>query len=184
MNKDNLSVNSTYSDNVKKEKLEKFKAESKSYLAAKDIMTPHVLTLFADDSIYEAIDLFMKEKISAAIVIQDNGEELGVFSGSDIARFEHHCSLHIVDHAFACSEEKKSQYYSNILKKIENQPEACNNKVVDWMTPDIISVKPFDSLSDCCTLLIKKGIHRVFVKDEEKTIGVISNSDIVKLFIN
>jgi CBS domain-containing protein len=47
-----------------------------------------------------------------------------------------------------------------------------------------VTVDLHDGLSHCCKVMIENGIHRVFVKDSENIVGVLSTTDIVKAFAN
>ena len=60
---------------------------------AKDIMVTNLVTLGPGMDVFDAIDLLLKNRVSGAPVIDDQGEFLGVFS-------EHSCLELLVDAAY------------------------------------------------------------------------------------
>lgn len=51
--------------------------------------------------------------------------------------------------------------------------------VVDWMTPNVVAVKPETSLLKCRNLLKEKNIRRLPVVDEgNKVVGIVSDRDV------
>ena len=52
--------------------------------------------------------------------------------------------------------------------------------VVDWMTPNVVAVKPGTSLLKCRNLLKEKNIRRLPVVEEGRLVGMISLSDLAR----
>ena len=51
--------------------------------------------------------------------------------------------------------------------------------VVDWMTPNVVAVKPGTSLLKCRNLLKEKNIRRLpVVDDANKVVGIVSDRDV------
>lgn len=51
--------------------------------------------------------------------------------------------------------------------------------VVDWMTPDVVAVKPETSLLKCRNLLKEKNIRRLPVVDgDNRVVGIVSDRDV------
>lgn len=51
------------------------------------------------------------------------------------------------------------------------------------MTCDVITVRPQDYLRDAADLMYKNRIHRVFIVDDKKLVGVLSPFDFVRLYV-
>jgi predicted transcriptional regulator len=54
------------------------------------------------------------------------------------------------------------------------------DRVADWMTPKVISVAPDAAIEEVCRVMIEEHIHRVFVAEKGKLLGVISSFDVVR----
>ena len=52
--------------------------------------------------------------------------------------------------------------------------------VGEWMTDQIVAVKPEDSARVVCKRMAENRIHRVLVLDQGRLCGIISSSDIVR----
>jgi CBS domain-containing protein len=48
------------------------------------------------------------------------------------------------------------------------------------MTPKVISVAPDAAIEEVCRVMIEEHIHRVFVAEKGKLLGVISSFDVVR----
>jgi CBS domain-containing protein len=94
-----------------------------------------------------------EEDISALVVTDDAGFLAGIITRTDLLR------AHIL----------KSDWSS--------QP------VQDWMSQQVVTVKPEDRLSQVASLLLERGIHRVVAVKEENgkpiPLAVISAADLV-----
>jgi CBS domain-containing protein len=144
-------------------------------------MHTKVATLSADEGIGAALAMFEDQGISGAPVLDGNGRLVGVLSLSDIARTEHlsddparadRYSIEMV--------ELEDDEVEEVYLEEEMTPEPrSRERVGDWMTPEVISVGPAASLEEICRTMIDRRIHRVFVTDGPKLLGVISSFDVV-----
>ncbi len=50
----------------------------------------------------------------------------------------------------------------------------------DVMTPKVISVSPDDLIEDAIKVMLEHRIHRVFVVQDERAVGVLSTTDIIR----
>jgi predicted transcriptional regulator len=151
-----------------------------------DLMQTDVVKLHCDTPIERAVETLDEYGISGAPVIDDGENLVGVLTASDIVSRDH-----VRDDR---SEDRSSGYYRSDpldeADEIESEfsfsredydPEVLERETVaDWMTPAIISVKPDDSLSSVCGVMVREGIHRVFVVEDRRLLGVISSFDIVR----
>jgi len=53
--------------------------------------------------------------------------------------------------------------------------------VGDVMTGTVISVSPYDTVSSCAKKLVKNKINTLLVSNEDKLLGIITSTDILKL---
>ena len=53
-------------------------------------------------------------------------------------------------------------------------------RVIDRMTPEVISVTTRTTLADVCAAMVENRVHRVFVTEDERLVGVISTFDVAR----
>jgi len=143
---------------VNLEKVKEYKGTPRCELKAGMIMSRKVVTVPMEASLLEATEIIIKENISSVVVLDPDDVAQGVFSSTDLANFY--------------IQQKKN----NALENGENE------KVADWMSSQVHTALVEDKIEDICKKIITEHIHRVYIKDEKKIVGVISTIDIVCLF--
>jgi len=119
-------------------------------LLAKDIMTTHVITIHKDTPIFDAIDLMVNNSITGIPVVEDNSKLVGILSEQDVLRLLH------------TYEEEKDK------------------SVSEFMTQPAIHFEENEPVEDICTCMMQNSIRRVPVTLNDKVVGLISRSDILK----
>ena len=114
----------------------------------RDIMEKNVITIENDKTAQEAAKIIGEKDISFLVVIND-GIPQGVLSESDFVRK-------------VAAEDKKS---SDI-------------KVSDIMSYKFRSVDPTTTIEDAVQKMLNKNIRRLLVMDNEKLVGVITQTDL------
>ena len=114
----------------------------------RDIMEKNVITIENDKTAQEAAKIIAEKDISFLVVIND-GIPQGVLSESDFVRK-------------VAAEDKKS---SGI-------------KVSDIMSYKFRSVGPTTTIEDAVQKMLNKNIRRLLVIDNEKLVGVITQTDL------
>ena len=123
-------------------------------LVARDIMTTHVICIHKDTPVYEAIDLMVTNSITGIPIIEDDSTLAGILSEQDVLRL------------FDTYESEK------------------NKTVNDFMTQPAIHFEQEESVFDICSCMIQNSIRRVPITSDNKVVGVISRSDILKQILN
>ena len=149
-------------------------------LTAKQVMTSEVLAVEADWSIERLSEFLIENSISGAPVQSKEGNLIGVVSLSDIVRYDtqpekdsqwpHDYYLHALERQFA--KEEAASF------RIEAEPLKTVRAIMTPMIFQLIEDTPVQQVAD---LMIKNRIHRIFVTREEKVIGIISTSDMLKV---
>lgn len=122
-------------------------------LEAKTIMNSDVVTVKKDASLYETINILIENSISGLPVLDDNDNLVGIISEKDI--------LHLlVD---------------------QNVTDDC--KVSDYMSKNVISFGPEESILTISEFFIKNPFRRVPIIDDGKVIGVIARRDVIELIL-
>lgn len=155
-------------------------------IKASDVMQTDVVTLSSDTPILQAIDTLEEYSISGAPVVDEAGVLVGVVSTTDIVKAERLraeveddasppvSAFYRADPLDDEDEEisfSREDYDSNELRRLT---------VADVMTDHIISVSPDANLSEVASAMVRESIHRVFVVDAEKLVGIISTFDVVR----
>ena len=115
----------------------------------RDIMEKNVITIENDKTAQEAAEIIAEKDISFLVVIND-GIPQGVLSESDFVR------------KVAAMDKKSSEV-----------------KVSDIMSYKFRSVDPTTTIEDAVQKMVNKNIRRLLVTDNEKLVGVITQTDLV-----
>ncbi len=119
-----------------------------------DIMTRGVITVKLDASFKDVVKTMAENKIHAVVVVNDDGEFMGVISSYDIVK---------------------------TLNETEN---PISLTAEDIMTPKPISLSGNQNLKDAIEIMSKERIHRVLVISKHMgkliPVGILSISDIIK----
>ena len=114
----------------------------------RDIMEKHVITIEVDQTAQEAAEIIAEKDISFLVVMKDGIPE-GVLSESDFVRK-------------VTAHNKKS---SDVL-------------VSEIMSYKFRSVGPTTTIEDAIQKMLNKNIRRLLVLDDEKLVGVITQTDL------
>ena len=114
----------------------------------RDIMEKNVITIENDKTAQEAAEIIAEKDISFLVVIND-GIPQGVLSESDFVR------------KIAAADKKSSEV-----------------KVSDIMSYKFRSVDPTTTIEDAIQKMLNKNIRRLLVIDNEKLVGVITQTDL------
>lgn len=146
---------------------------------AADVMTHGVLTVDPDWSISELATFLEDHAISGAPVVDAKGAPLGVVSVTDIARRG--------AVAESSAPETHSFYHHGVERAVARE-EAARFRVVDdasrvrdIMTPMIFSVDTTAPVEEVADAMTRGRIHRLFVIEDERLVGVISSLDLLPL---
>ncbi len=154
---------------------------------ARDLMRADVTSLSPDDTIESALATFEELRISGAPVLDATGRLLGVLSLSDIARPEHTAEdlLQTKPRGFELADESEGADDALpgevFFAKEDYSSEIRGRELVcDWMNEELISVRPDADLVEVCTAMVDQGIHRVFVCEGTRLLGVITSFDVMR----
>jgi CBS domain-containing protein len=105
------------------------------------------------DSLLVAARTMVMEDVSGLVVVDDHGALIGIFTRTDLL---------------------KAGIHSDNWQKLP---------VEQFMTPQVVTVSPEDSISHVAQLLVEKQIHRVVIVEKvggkRMPVGVISDADLV-----
>jgi len=116
-----------------------------------EIMNTKLETISSDDSVYSAIEKMIDRRIRSLLVLpKDEKDEYGVVTVRNI-----------------------------IFKVLTKKLDLHKTKIGEIASKPIIAVSKDTSIEDIYELMEKNNIARVFVKEGDKIIGVVSFFDIM-----
>lgn len=146
-------------------------------LKVKDIMTKDVVTLDVNTPISEAANLLITRNFTGAPVLQD-GSMVGIVTEADFfARGE---AVHLPTFLQLFSQV---QVFKRDEKRFKEEfQKFLSTKVKDIMTKDVVTVDADMAVEELASLFIAKRLNPLPVVKNGKMVGIVSRSDIVKIF--
>jgi predicted transcriptional regulator len=149
-------------------------------LTAENIMSTELLTAYEGWTIHRLAEFFIKHQISAAPVIASDHELVGIVSVSDVFRFnnmDERDKGHLLRNHYrdSCGQDINEEDLRSWVKDADK-----NCTVHRIMTPEVIAVEKSETLKTVINVLLSRHIHRVFVTENKKVIGVITTLDALR----
>lgn len=117
-----------------------------------EVMTRKVISVPSSVNVMEAMHLMHQQGITSVVVEPDQSGEWGIMTMRDV------------------------------LKRIVNANRAPEEVLVgEIATRPLIYVSPDMSLRDCGELMISKNIRRAVIQQEDRPVGIISDTDIFQV---
>jgi CBS domain-containing protein len=139
---------------------------------ARDVMVAPVITVKPSTTMREVAALFLKKRISAAPVIDNQGKLIGIVSEGDL--------LHRVE---AGTERHRSWWLEGFTGNDTLAAEyvkAHGRKVSDVMTHKVITASPQTPLHEIATLMEKNAIKRVPILENGQLVGIVSRPNLIQ----
>ena len=128
------------------------------------IMTTHLITLNVTDGLDKAESLFKKHHIRHIPVVE--GEKIvGMLSLTDLLR------ISFADGAFQDEDAVDTVVYNMF-------------SVRQVMAKNLISVSPETHIKEVAEILAKKEFHALPVVDDNKLVGIVTTTDLIKYLLD
>jgi len=153
-------------------------------MKVRDIMERRVITVSPKDSIVKVLRIFSKRKISGVPVVE-GGKLVGIITDGDIIA---NLDIYTPKIHFSSSPDfllilaglKSRRGMDEIEKEMQVMKKF---KVQDFMTKDVITAKPEDSIVKVARIMHKNGIKRVPILSKKgKLVGIVARQDIIRAF--
>lgn len=151
-------------------------------MTARELMTPHVLTVGEEMPVAELAAFFAENEITGAAVTNERGKLVGVVSLTDVAA-RGGARSHIVRSEFA--PDLSLRGWEEIYNREEVaglHVEHAELSVRDIMNPAVYTVSEDTAISEVAEKMLRGPLHRIFVARGDELAGVISTFDFLKLF--
>lgn len=122
----------------------------------RDVMTREVFTVQFDAPVLEVLETMTLNDVSGVVVVNTNGEVMGVISTLDVAKI--------------------------LREKTKEQIQSL--KAEEVMTPSVTDIGPEETLENAAKIMIEKKIHRLIIVSPtvagRKPVGILSATDLVR----
>jgi len=150
-------------------------------MLAKDIMTKDVKTLTSDATVEDAVELFAKNGITGAPVVDGENHITGILTDVDIMkslriRYPKLSMVFPSSHALGVSFTETIEY----RELIDAFSEVCHTKISDIMNSDVVTVNLDTDVGELIHIMVTKKINRLPVVKNGTVVGIISRMDVTK----
>jgi CBS domain-containing protein len=138
---------------------------------AKDVMTPHVVSVRPDESVSVAARLTLQKKISGLPVVNDLENIVGVVSESDFLRR--------TEIGTKTPAVEVVEFFMGRGRLADEYVQFAGRKIGDVMTHDVRTAAPSTPLVDIVRLMERHHIKRVPVVEGDKVVGIITRANLL-----
>jgi Predicted signal-transduction protein containing cAMP-binding and CBS domains len=120
----------------------------KEGVPTEELMTEDIITVTPETHVQKAVDILLEKNIGSLGVIDDDSNLVGVITSNDF--------LHVV-----------------------SEGDFDNDATIEeFMTKDVVTIKPADSIKTAAARMITNGISHLPVQDDGEIVGMLSTTDI------
>jgi len=141
-------------------------------MKARDIMTSPVVTVRPTATVKDTATLFLKQRISAAPVVDDDGKLVGIVSEGD---FLHRAEI---------GTERKRSWWLVLLAQEKGLAadyiKAHAKRISDVMTRRVITASPETSVDEIAAMMEQNGVKRIPLVRDDHLVGMVSRANLVQ----
>jgi len=140
-------------------------------MRAKDIMTENIVSVNVKETVFDAAELLLGAGVSAAPVVNDQGNVLGIVSEADL--------IHR-------AEIETAPRKSWLLRLLESEATVARDyvtsharNVADVMTREVVTASDEATLGELVELIEKHRVKRIPIVRDNKLVGIVSRANIL-----
>lgn len=143
----------------------------------KDYVSTEVVSVHADDTLGEALDLMVENKVSALPVVDACGHCVGILSATDLVSLARDLNQELTSMR---TDEATHQWLIDQL----DEHDLGRRTVKELMTESVAFISPESRIRDAATEILRHRVHRLPVVDAKKhLLGVVSTTDLLRAFV-
>lgn len=148
-----------------------------AYVPVSGVMVHEPVCVHPDDTLAEALQLMVDNKLSALPVVEGIGKCVGMLSATDLLRLERE-----LDERFSDPGELGETSARWLIARMSS--EGLSSRLVrEQMTTPPYAVRPGTLLADAARVMLARGIHRLVVTDDaDNLLGIVSMTDMLRAF--
>lgn len=144
-------------------------------MQAKDVMTSPVLTVAPETAVTEVAKLLLERHISAAPVVDEAGQLLGIVSEGDLMRRPE------------SGTERRPSWWLTLISDPQDEArhflKSYGLRARDVMSRNVVTVPESAPLQEVAILLEKHRIKRVPVVRDGKVLGIVSRANLLQALV-
>ena len=140
-------------------------------MKAKDVMTPHVLSVAPDASISVAARLMLQNRISGLPVVDGSGNLVGMVTEGDFLR-----------RTEIGTQRQRARWIEFLIgpgRLADEYSRSSGRSVNDVMTRDVHTANIDASLDDIVRIMERHRVKRVPVVEEGKVVGIVTRANLL-----
>ncbi len=145
-------------------------------MRAEDVMTPCVVTISSDSTVFDAAEILVSMHISALPVVDGSGQMVGIVSEADLMRRPE------------IGTTPRHSWLSRMLadggKSAAEYVSFHSRRVADVMTKKVISVQRDASLGEIAETMAKHKVKRVPVLRDGLVVCIVSRSNLLQALMS
>lgn len=140
-------------------------------MKVKDVMVKKVITIKSGTTLEQAAKILVKNNISGAPVVDEQGKLIGMISEKDLFKTLYPDVGDILSHLALWLSKEKIKY------RIKTKKQILIDKI---MTKKVITVGENDHVLKVGSIMLTAKIHRLPVVKNDKVVGIVSRRDIFR----
>lgn len=145
-------------------------------MRAKDVMTEDCVCIGVKESVYDAAELLLSARVSAAPVVNDKGEVVGIVSEADLMRrAEIDTAIH---------KSWLSRLMDSEASAAGDFVAARTRRISDVMTRKVVTASEDTTLRELVDLMERHNVKRVPIVREDVLVGIVSRADLLKALLS
>jgi CBS domain-containing protein len=145
--------------------------------ALRDAISTSVVSINPQDTLREAVNTMVENRVSALPVVDARGHCVGVISVTDLLGITKDLS----DELNALSESRGLDHES-LVQKLE-QADVLTEQVKGWMSSEVVSVGIESTIRHAARQMLRNRVHRLVVLDDQRhVVGIVSTMDLLAAF--
>lgn len=145
-------------------------------MRARDIMSHEVVCIDVKESVFDAAELLLGARISAAPVVNDKGAVVGIVSEADLIRR--------AEIGTASSKGWLARLMDSEASSAQSFVTAQTRRVADVMTRDVVTAGEDTTLRELVDLMERHDIKRIPIVRDGAVVGVVSRADLLRALLS
>jgi len=140
-------------------------------------MQSHVVTVNAQDTVHDALERMLENKVSALPVVDHRGQCVGILSSRDFVDMTRE-----LDQDFHDASHDSEIWWTGFIRNLSEN--FGDQSVMDLMTEEVIAIGADDLLVDAARTMLAQRVHRLPVIDgQRRLVGIVSTTDVLRALV-
>ena len=145
-------------------------------MRAKDIMTESIVCVNVKETVFDAAELLLGAGVSAAPVVNDKGNVVGIVSEADL--------IHRAEIETAPRKSWLARLLDSDGTAARDYVTSHARKVADVMTRDVVTASDEATLGELVALIEKHRVKRIPIVRDEQIVGIVSRANLLAALLS